>query len=183
MCLVLLSVAVVLGVGSRAGRPLFGLPRFAVTAVHNNASLIAMALLAVHIGTLLADPYAQLRLFDLVLPFAGRYRPVWLGLGTLGSDLLLAVLVTSLLRHRLGWRAWRGVHWLAYAAWPVALAHTLGDGTDNGSGWLWGLSASCTVAVVAAVIWRTSTGFGRPTPVGASTMDSAPVAAGQVRPW
>src|SRR5215468_9717258 len=124
MCLVLLSVAVVLGIGSRAGRPVFGLPRFAVTAVHDNASLIALVLLAVHIGTLLADPYAQLRLFDVVLPFAGRYRPVWLGLGTLGTDLLLAVLVTSLLRHRLGWRAWRGVHWLAYAAWPAALAHT-----------------------------------------------------------
>ena len=48
-----------------------------------------------------------------------------MGLGTIGSDLVAAIVITSLLRRPLGHAAWRGVHWLAYAAWPVAASCTL----------------------------------------------------------
>jgi len=159
--LVLLSIVVVLGIGSRAGRPVFGLPRFAVTAVHRNASLLAVSFLAVHVVTLLFDPYAQLRLIDVVLPFAGTYRPLWMGLGTLAFDLILALVATSLLRHRMGLRTWRVVHWIAYAAWPVALLHGLGTGTDNGQLWLWSIAVACVAAVFAAICWRLSDSFDR----------------------
>jgi len=159
--LVMLTVVVVLGIGSRSGRPAFGLPRFAVTSVHRNASLLAVGLLLVHVTTLLFDPYAQLRLVDLVVPFAGSYRPVWLGLGTLGFDLILVLVATSLVRHRLGARTWRFVHWAAYLAWPVALLHGLGTGTDAGQLWVRGIAAACLTAVVAAGYWRLSSGFER----------------------
>jgi sulfoxide reductase heme-binding subunit YedZ len=108
---------------------------------------------------LLLDPYAQLRLVDVVVPFLGARRPLWLGLGTLGADLLLALVLTSLLRHRLGRRTWRAVHWLAYAAWPVALLHGLGTGTDAGQAWFRVIAAGCAAAAVAAVLWRASAGF------------------------
>jgi sulfoxide reductase heme-binding subunit YedZ len=157
--LVLLTVVVALGIASRSGRPAFGLPRFAVTAVHRNASLLAVTLLAVHVTTLLADPYAQLKLVDIVLPFVGTYRPLWLGLGTLGLDLIVALVVTSLLRHRLGLRTWRAVHWLAYATWPVAFLHGLGTGTDAGQLWLRATAVACAAAVVGAVAWRCAPTF------------------------
>jgi sulfoxide reductase heme-binding subunit YedZ len=157
--LVLLTVVVVLGVGSRSGRPVFGLPRFAVTMVHRNVSLLAVAFLAIHVTTLLFDPYAQLKLVDFVLPFDGTYRPLWLGLGTLGFDLILALVVTSLLRNRLGMRAWRAMHWSAYVAWPVALLHGLGTGTDAGYLWLRATAGCCIAAVAAALVWRVSGGF------------------------
>ncbi len=159
VCLVLLTVVVALGIGARSGRPLPGLPRFAVTAVHRNASLLAVALLAVHVGALLLDPYAQLRLVDVAVPFAGAYRTLWLGLGTVAFDLVLALIATSLLRHRLGLRAWRVVHGAAYAAWPAALLHGLGTGTDSASPWLRSTAAVCFVAVCAAVAWRCSARF------------------------
>ena len=159
--LVLLTVVVVLGIGARSGRPAFGLPRFVVSLLHRNAALLAVVFLVGHVVSLLFDPYAQLRIFDLVVPFAGNYRPVWQGLGTLGFDLLAAIVVTSLLRHRLGARVWRIVHWLAYLSWPVALLHGLGTGTDRGTWWLWTISLTCAVAVVAAIGWRISTDFGR----------------------
>jgi len=114
--LVLFSIVVALGIGSRSGRALFGLPRFAVQAVHSTAALTAVGFLAVHVVSLLFDPYAQLRLLDLVVPFAGAYRPLWLGLGTLALDLMLAVVVTSLFRRRLSLLAWKAVHYLAYLA-------------------------------------------------------------------
>ena len=152
--LVLLTVTVGLGIATSAGRPLPGLPRSAVVAVHRNAGLLAVSFLAVHIGSLLFDPYAQLRLVDLVLPFAGAYRPLWQGLGTAAFDLLLAIVVTSLARHRLGLRAWRTVHWLAYAAWPLALLHAIGNGSDAGATWLRAIAAGCAVVVGSGVAWR-----------------------------
>jgi predicted ferric reductase len=157
--LVLFTVAVVLGIVSRSGRKAAGLPRFALTDIHRTTALTATTLVGVHVTTLLFDPYAQLRLLDLVVPFGGSYRPLWLGLGTTALDLLLAIVVTSLLRHRIGPRVFRGVHWATYAMWPVALLHGLGTGTDAGSGWFRALAIGCVAAVFFAVVWRTSPAF------------------------
>jgi sulfoxide reductase heme-binding subunit YedZ len=163
--LVLFTVVVVLGVVTRAGRPLPGLPRVAVTTVHRTASLAALLFLGLHVGTLLLDPYSQLRLTDVVLPFLAHYRPLWQGLGTLALDLAVVLVVSSLLRHRLGLRAWRAVHWAAYACWPLAVAHAVGTGTDRGSGWLILTVAGCVLAVAGAVCWRLlGRAFAAPTP-------------------
>ena len=117
MAPLLLTASVRAGVLTWSGRTVAGVPRFAVAAIHRNAGLIATVLLVVHVTTLLFDPYAQLNLVDLLVPFGATYRPLWIGLGTVGLDLLLAVVVTSLLRTRIGLRGWRAVHWFGYAAW------------------------------------------------------------------
>jgi sulfoxide reductase heme-binding subunit YedZ len=159
--LVLLTVVVALGIGARSGRTAFGLPRFAVNLLHRNAALLAVTFLVGHVVALLFDTYAKLRIVDLVVPFIGNYRPFWQGLGTVGLLLIGALVATSLLRHRIGARAWRAVHWLAYLCWPVALLHGLGTGTDRGTWWLWTISLTCAAAVAAAVVWRLSPAFGR----------------------
>ena len=162
VALLLLTVVVVLGVGSRSGRPVFGLPRFAASLVHRNAALLATVMVFIHLVSLFLDPYSQLHLVDLVVPFGASYRPLWVGLGTAAGDLLIAIIVTSLLRQRLGSRAWRAVHWFAYAAWPVALIHGLGSGTDGDQPWLWLTAGACAVAVLAALAWRCSPSFAHP---------------------
>ena len=63
------------------------------------------------------------------------------------------MIVTSLLRARIGLRAWRTVHWVAYASWPIAVAHGLGMGTDA-SGWLLWLTIGCAALVAVAVALR-----------------------------
>jgi sulfoxide reductase heme-binding subunit YedZ len=163
--LVLFSLVVVLGILTRAGRPLPGLPRVTVSTVHRTASLAALLFLALHVTTLLLDPFAQLRVVDVVVPFLAAYRPLWQGLGTLALDLVVVLVASSLLRHRLGLRAWRVLHWLAYLCWPFAVAHAVGIGTDNRSGWLLGVVTACVLAVLAAVGWRfTSRRFAAPVP-------------------
>jgi methionine sulfoxide reductase heme-binding subunit len=154
MALLLLGVSTALGIATSTGRALPGLPRFAMTALHRNASMTAVAFLTVHIGALLFDPYAQLKLVDVVVPFLGDRRPFWLGLGTVAFDLLLAVAVTSLLRHRIGLRAWRAVHWTAYAAWPVGVVHAIGAGTDSAQAWFWVTTVVSVFLVAAAFVWR-----------------------------
>ena len=149
-----MTVALFLGIATRSGRPLVMLPRFAVADVHRFASLAGTLLVVLHIALLFFDPYAQLRLVDFIVPFLGAYRPLWLGLGTLAFDLLAVVMVTSLLRHRLGVRVFRAVHWATYAVWPVAMAHALGNGTDAGRGWFLLFAGCCAVTVCGALGWR-----------------------------
>ena len=154
VALAFLTMSVALGVASRSGRPLFALPRFGVASVHRFVALTAVLLVALHIGVLFFDPYAKLRLIDFVVPFLGNYRPLWQGLGTVAVDLLVIVIITSLLRDRLGLRVFRAVHWSTYLLWPIAMAHALGNGTDTGEVWFQAFAGCCAVIVTVVVAWR-----------------------------
>lgn len=153
-CLVLLTLVMALGVLTRRSCPLPGVPRFVAAGLHRSASLLAVALLGVHVVTAVLDPFALTSLVDVVVPFRAGYRPLWLGVGTLSLDLVAALVVTSLLRHRMSDRVWRTVHLAAYACWPLALVHGLGAGTDARRPWSLLVSAGCAVAVALAVLWR-----------------------------
>jgi DMSO/TMAO reductase YedYZ heme-binding membrane subunit len=154
VALLTLTVAMVLGVLTSLRWRNRRWPRFVTNGLHRNVTLLAVAFVAVHVVTTVADGYAPIGLKDAVLPFASRYRPVWLGLGAVAFDLLLALVVTSLLRARLGYRTWRVLHWLAYAIWPVALIHALGTGSDAHAGWLRAVGFASLALVVAAVLAR-----------------------------
>jgi methionine sulfoxide reductase heme-binding subunit len=153
----LLSLALLLGISSRAPRGVFSLPRFVVAGLHRNVSLLLTAFIAVHVSASILDPYAGLRLVNAFVPFTSSYRPLWVGFGAVALDLLIAVVLTSLVRARLGLRAWRVVHWTVYAMWPVALVHALGTGSDVRSGLLLVVGAMSSAVVIAAVAIRVLT--------------------------
>src|SRR5437763_15587837 len=153
--LLLLTASVVLGVPGPLRVTVPGRwPRFAIDALHRDVSLLVIAVLVIHIVTSVLDGFAPINLLDAVLPFRSTYRPLWMGLGAFSFDFLLALVVTSLVRRRLGYRAWRAIHWLAYASWPVAVLHGLGTGSDTETWWMLGLTTACVAAVVAAVLIR-----------------------------
>ncbi|MGO8960438.1 MAG: ferric reductase-like transmembrane domain-containing protein [Streptosporangiaceae bacterium] len=154
VALVLLTMTVALGVAGTARLSTPQLPRLVRAGLHRNVSLLAVAFVAVHVLTTVLDPYARIGFASAIVPFSSAYRPLWLSLGTIAFDLLLAIVITSLVRSRLSYRTWRAVHWLAYASWPVALWHGLGTGTDSKLSWLLVLDAICVVAVAATVAWR-----------------------------
>lgn len=156
--LMLLTASVVLGIVQVQRWAPEGSPRFVFVSLHRAVSLLVVALLAVHVLTAVLDSFAPIRLVDAVLPFAGSYRPLWLGLGALAFDLILALTITSLLRRRLGLPAWRAVHWLAYACWPVALVHGWGTGSDAPTTWMLALTLGCAAVVLGAIGWRIAGG-------------------------
>jgi predicted ferric reductase len=159
VALVLLTVTMVFGVIDvrRWSTPRW--PRFVLDSLHRNVSMLVLVFLGLHIITAALDSFAPISLLDAVLPFVGSYRPFWLGLGAVAFDLLLAVAVTSLVRQRLGHRAWRITHWLAYACWPIALLHGLGTGSDVKSTWLLALNVVCLGTVALAVGVRAIAGW------------------------
>jgi len=152
--LVLLTASIVFGILATMGWASERLPRFVVQGLHRNISLVVMIFLGLHIATAVADGFVPIRWIDAVLPFRSAYRPIWLGLGAVAVDLLIAVIVTSLVRVRLGYGTWRTIHLLTYACWPVALVHGLGTGSDTRTTWMLWLDGLCTAVVLLAVWWR-----------------------------
>jgi hypothetical protein len=154
--LVLLTVVTVLGVVV-AGRPAAGrVPGFVAADLHRRLTVLVLVLLVGHVAASIADSYVTITWVDAVVPFVTTYRPLWTGLGTLALDVLLLVAVTSALRHRMSARAWRAAHVFAYAMWPLAVLHTLGDGSDVRSTAMLVVTLACVLVVGAAGWWRLS---------------------------
>ncbi len=152
--LLMLTAILVLGILTAMRWDSVEWPRFLTQAVHRNLSLLVLVFLGIHIVTSVVDPFAGISVLNTVAPFTGSYRPVWMGLGVLSMELLAALVVTSLLRQRIGFVLWRVIHWAAYACWPLALLHTLGTGSDVRSVWALVLGLGCVGAVVFAIVWR-----------------------------
>jgi methionine sulfoxide reductase heme-binding subunit len=166
--LCLLTLTLVLGIVTSARWATAAWPRFVVAGLHRNLSLLAVAFLGLHVASVVVDGFVPIRWLDAVVPFTGAYRPLWLGLGAVALDLLLAVLLTSLLRVHIGQRAWRAVHWAAYACWPVALLHGFGIGSDNRQLWMLTLDVLAITAVAGAACWRLAIAPNRPASARAS---------------
>ena len=159
VALVLLTASVVLGILVQVRHVSERWPRLVAIGVHRNLSLLVTVFLVLHIGTAELDSFAPVGWFAVLVPFLSAYRPLWLGLGTVAFDLLVAITVTSLLRTRVGYRWWRLVHWFSYACWPLAVVHSLGTGSDARLPVILGLTILCVIAVVAAGVWRLNSGW------------------------
>lgn len=129
-------------------------PRFAVVTLHRNLSLVAVTFLGLHVASAAVDSSLDVGWVGVVVPFVSDYEPFWLGLGAIALDLLLAVLVTSLLRTYVPLRPWRMIHWAGYVLFAVIVAHILGIGSDIGHRWVLGWIGGCLFAVIAAAWWR-----------------------------
>ena len=178
VCLVLFTAVTVLGVLVADKVRLPGLPRFGTIGLHRTVSMMAMVFLLLHILTAVVDSYVDISPLAAVVPFTSSYQPLWIGLGTVSLDLMLAIGVTSMFRARIGLRTWRAVHLLAYVSWPVAVLHGYELGAGRGSpmtGWTLWLTIGCVLAVAGAVGARLVHRAGRITPelVMSTSMRSA----------
>lgn len=165
-----LSASVVLGVlalgGRAAGDGGGRMPRFVTAHLHRNLALGSVLLLVAHVTTAVIDTYVDIRWWQALVPFGATYEPLWLGIGTLSLDLMVAVSLTALLRDRIGQRAWRPVHYLSWAAWGAGALHGVMIGTDlkDPETWTrWALlpTALSIGAVALALLWRLTAGAGR----------------------
>jgi DMSO/TMAO reductase YedYZ heme-binding membrane subunit len=129
-------------------------PGYAQQELHRRISILAVIFLGIHVLTSILDTFVHIGWLAAFLPFTSPYSRFWIGLGTVALDLMAAVFISSLLRSRISPAAWRGIHWLAYGCWPLALAHTFGLGTDSRELWVIALGVACVLAVALALLWR-----------------------------
>ncbi len=155
LALVALTVAVVAGVVATGRYLMPASARVMAQIVHRAVSLLAVGFLAVHI--LLEVASARSGPLAAVLPFTGARSRFYLGLGTIASDLEIAVVVTSITRMRYASsghpRLWRAVHLSIYLAWPLAIVHGLYD-QGRPATWLGWTYLVCMAAVALAVATR-----------------------------
>jgi sulfoxide reductase heme-binding subunit YedZ len=161
VALALLTLSMVLGIGASTRLTSARWPRFVTQGLHRNISLYVLVLLALHVGAAVVDDYVTITVQESLIPFIGTYRPVWMGLGTLSSDLVIAVIVTSLLRQRIGYGTWRAVHWTSYLCWPLGVVHGLGTGSDVRKAWSVWFTVACVALVLLAIAWRIVAGWPR----------------------
>ena len=157
VALILLTSTMVLGLATTSRARARHWPGFAQQEFHRRVSILAVVFLALHVLTSILDTYVHIGWLAIVVPFSSPYSPFWVGLGAIALDLMLAVFVSSLLRSHLKPATWRGIHWLAYGSWPIALAHTFGLGTDSGEHWVIAVGVLCVLSVGLALAWRVRT--------------------------
>ena len=159
VALILLTASVALGVLAMARFRTTVWPRFVTQTLHRNVSLLALALLFAHVATTVLDGYVPIGWLDAVIPFRSSYRTLWLGLGAIAVDLMLAIIITSLLRRHIGYRGWQAVHLTSWLAWPLAILHGLGTGSDSQHGWAQLVYIVCAAAVLVACWARLAIGW------------------------
>jgi sulfoxide reductase heme-binding subunit YedZ len=151
---VLLTAVVVFGLTLAGKKKLKIWPRFAVEDVHRFGGLLVGAFIGVHVLTIAIDAYLPFSIPSLVVPFVAGYRALWVALGIISAELLLALAVTNHYRRRFPYRFWRRIHYLNFAVWGAATVHGLGTGTDRSSWWLLTITAVSVALVCGAIALR-----------------------------
>jgi predicted ferric reductase len=121
---------------------------------HQFISLLAIGFIMLHIVVLLADQYLPFSVAQILVPFAAPYRPLWVGIGTIGFYLVLLVSVTFYLRKHIGQKTFRTIHLLSYLAFVAAALHGLLSGTDSPLISVRVMYFSTVLAVVFLTVYR-----------------------------
>jgi len=150
----LLTSSILAGIVLKA-RP-FGaaLKAVVVADLHRFLAMLALGFIALHAAALVLDSTVRISVAALFVPGLVPYRPLWSSLGVLAAELMLLVYASSMLRRRIGARAWKRLHWLTYAIFALATVHGLAAGTDGGRPWALVLYGGAVGAVTAAAGWR-----------------------------
>jgi predicted ferric reductase len=174
VALVLLTATMVLGLTTTTRARSSTWPGFARQEIHRRISILSVVFVAIHVMTSVLDTYVHIGWLAIAVPFSSPYSRFWVGVGAVALDLMIAVFVSSLLRARIKPGTWRGIHWLAYGSWPVALAHTFGMGTDAGEHWVVALGAFCVLSVGIALLARLRSEAKHTAAVAASSVETVP---------
>ena len=148
--MVLFTAVVVLGslVALRVGGTFVG--RFELNELHRSLSMVAMAFLAIHVATTVADSYVSTGVISAVVPLTSAYRRLGVSFGAIAVDLLLAVWVSSLLKVRIKNHVWRFIHWFSWIGVSASVLHAVQTGTDAGHGVGFDLAIACAVLMAIA---------------------------------
>lgn len=158
VALLAITASVILGLLMANGLPRRKGATRVMVALHESTALAGLVALAVHGITLLGDPWMSATLWNISVPFTIGYRPLWTSLGIIGGWLAIALGLSFYARRRIGTKRWRSLHRATVLAWALALAHTLGSGTDAQEPWLQATMLAGAVAIVFLFLRRTVPG-------------------------
>jgi sulfoxide reductase heme-binding subunit YedZ len=125
---------------------------------HEALSLATMAAIAVHAVSLLGDQFLHPSLLDITVPLASSQKTAYTSIGIVAGWSLIALGLSYYVRDRIGVRRWRSLHRFTALAWILGLVHSLGEGTDAGTGWFLAMTAIAVLPALALLLIRTAAG-------------------------
>ena len=134
LALITCSVLLGLAMASKAFRRPGLTPKLA--AYHEHLALSGLIAIAVHGITLLGDTWLHPGPLGIAVPFVMDHKPLWTGLGIVSGHLAALLGLSFYLRKRIGAKRWRTMHRATSLVYVLALAHTIGAGSDAGSPWV-----------------------------------------------
>ncbi|MCY0898807.1 MAG: ferric reductase-like transmembrane domain-containing protein [Firmicutes bacterium] len=129
-------------------------PRLMNYQLHQHTLLLAALFSLGHGLFAWLDPFMRFHGYEVLVPFMSHYRPLWIGFGILAFYLGIFLALSTWLRPRLGYRAWRLLHYLSYAVFILATIHGLGTGSDTNTRWALAVYALAAGLVALLTIWR-----------------------------
>jgi predicted ferric reductase len=99
--------------------------------LHEFLSLGSVIFGILHALVLQGDRYFDFNILHLLIPFTAPYEPFWTGLGVIALYLTAALTGSFYLRHQIGQKSWRRLHYLTFGVYVMALFHGLMAGTDT----------------------------------------------------
>jgi predicted ferric reductase len=122
--------------------------------LHQELAALGLALTAIHGALLGLDTTVPTSVAAIIVPFAGTYRPAWVGIGQVAFYVSVAVYASFWARKRIGQKRWRLVHYTTFLAFAGATAHGLMTGTDTSATWALAIYAASGATVVFLVLYR-----------------------------
>ncbi|GAC1637620.1 MAG: hypothetical protein NVS4B2_26470 [Chloroflexota bacterium] len=140
-------------------------PRLLTEEMHQFLQLTGIVFLAIHVLSTLLDTFIRFQWYEVLIPFMGPYRVVWMACGIIAMYLAMALAFSIYMRRKIGYRAWRTLHYAGFAAWLLALAHGLTTGTDTRTVWgmaVYAMSAAAVTGLLAVRLGGVPLRVGRP---------------------
>ncbi len=125
-----------------------------LTWVHESLSLAAVAATLVHMVSLWLEEFIDFDLRHLLIPGASTFRPVPVALGVVAFWALAVITPSFYLRHRIGQRAWRTLHFATFGCFLAAAIHGITAGTDTGQPVMVVMYATTLTAVIGLIVLR-----------------------------
>jgi predicted ferric reductase len=122
--------------------------------LHRHASLLSLGFTLFHGLVLLGDPHIHGRIGPLLTPFSVGYRTGWVGVGQISLFLFVPVALSFYVRKWIGKRTWRMLHFLTFALFVMAMAHSVMSGPDTTEPWAQWFYWSTALATAAATAYR-----------------------------
>ena len=103
----------------------------AAWAIHKFLGIAMTVLVFIHGGSLLFDKFIKFGLWDVLIPFGSRFKPLYVGFGIIGFYVILAIMISSMFFKNKSERVWHFIHYSSYPLFVAILIHGIFTGTDT----------------------------------------------------
>ncbi|MCC7363740.1 MAG: hypothetical protein IT303_05175 [Dehalococcoidia bacterium] len=147
-----LTASMVMGllISTKAGDGILSRPF--VFDMHQFLSVASLALIAVHVGSLLFDRLFGFTSLSVLVPFLYPHEPLAMSAGIIAAWLTAITTASFWVRSRIGQKRWRTLHYLTFLAYLGGLGHGIFAGSDTELPFVyWGyvFSAAAVTALTA----------------------------------